>query len=227
MTLKEKSVIRKKKYDTNPNICGWCNKGILSEPGVTLFHTKVKRFCDRTCANKHINKMKGINARKIYNTNPNRCIYCEKPILAEAGKKLFNIKRKIFCNHSCSAKFSNKYSIKRKELALKGKREKEKLMKDATKERAKERLTKELKLFNSTKKEINRQHIGSIAKKVMSNEKKICVKCSYDRHVHVCHIKAVKDFPDTALIKEINHKDNLVYLCPNCHWEFDKGLITL
>ncbi len=26
---------------------------------------------------------------------------------------------------------------------------------------------------------------------------------------------------------EVNSKDNIIQLCPNCHWEFDKGLLSL
>jgi uncharacterized protein YbaR (Trm112 family) len=54
-----------------------------------------------------------------------------------------------------------------------------------------------------------------------------CKICEYAIHVEICHIIAVKDFPDTATLKEINSIDNLVMLCPNHHWEFDNGLFTL
>jgi len=37
----------------------------------------------------------------------------------------------------------------------------------------------------------------------------------------------VSDFPDAALIAEINDIANLVALCPNHHWEFDHGVLTL
>lgn len=53
-----------------------------------------------------------------------------------------------------------------------------------------------------------------------------CQECGYSKHVQVCHIKAVKDFGDSATLHQINHPDNLVKLCPNCHWEFDHlGLV--
>jgi hypothetical protein len=51
--------------------------------------------------------------------------------------------------------------------------------------------------------------------------------CGYDKHVNICHIRAVKDFPDSALLKTVSHADNLVALCPNHHWEFDNGFLTL
>ena len=54
-----------------------------------------------------------------------------------------------------------------------------------------------------------------------------CESCGYDKHTEVCHITPIASFPDTALISEVNHQDNLIRLCPNCHWEHDNGLLTL
>jgi hypothetical protein len=54
-----------------------------------------------------------------------------------------------------------------------------------------------------------------------------CQNCGYDKHVEVCHIKPVRDFLPTATLGEVNAKENVVFLCPNCHWEFDNGLLTL
>jgi len=54
-----------------------------------------------------------------------------------------------------------------------------------------------------------------------------CRVCGYDKHVEVCHIKAIKSFDDSATFSEVNSIHNLVFLCPNCHWEFDKGLLNL
>lgn len=48
-----------------------------------------------------------------------------------------------------------------------------------------------------------------------------CKHCGYDKHIEICHIKPIKDFSEDSLISEVNHIDNLLPLCPNCHWEFD------
>lgn len=48
-----------------------------------------------------------------------------------------------------------------------------------------------------------------------------CQKCGYDKHVEVCHIRPIHTFPDSAKLSEVNADDNLIVLCPNCHWEFD------
>ena len=64
-------------------------------------------------------------------------------------------------------------------------------------------------------------------KKTEKGKNPICNNCSYNRHVEVCHIKPIRSFTDDSRLSEINNKTNLVYLCPNCHWEFDNGLITI
>ncbi len=53
-----------------------------------------------------------------------------------------------------------------------------------------------------------------------------CVNCGYSKHLEICHKKPIQDFPEDAPIAVVNAIDNLVALCPNCHWEFDNGLIV-
>lgn len=66
--------------------------------------------------------------------------------------------------------------------------------------------------------ELVRSHAKRIVK--LYNIEKKC-KCGYDKHFELCHIKSISSFDLTCKIKEINSKENLVYLCPNCHWELD------
>lgn len=54
-----------------------------------------------------------------------------------------------------------------------------------------------------------------------------CHECGYDLHVDICHIRDLKDYPQTALVTEVNDQTNLVALCKNHHWEFDHGHLVL
>lgn len=54
-----------------------------------------------------------------------------------------------------------------------------------------------------------------------------CQNCGYDKHVELCHVKAISQFPETTLLVEVNAASNNVVLCRNCHWEFDHGLIAV
>lgn len=54
-----------------------------------------------------------------------------------------------------------------------------------------------------------------------------CERCGYDKHVEVCHKRPLTSFPLETPISVVNAIENLVGLCPNCHWEFDHGLLQL
>ena len=50
-----------------------------------------------------------------------------------------------------------------------------------------------------------------------------CFLCDFDKVVECCHIKSISDWDKSTLILEVNHKSNLIGLCPNHHYCFDKG----
>lgn len=52
-----------------------------------------------------------------------------------------------------------------------------------------------------------------------------CRRCGYALHVELAHRVAITEFPDDALLTEINAPPNIIPLCPNCHWELDTGLL--
>jgi len=60
---------------------------------------------------------------------------------------------------------------------------------------------------------------------INSNRPKACENCAYDKHYEVCHIKPIRLFDMDTPISVVNALDNLIALCPNCHWELDNGLI--
>jgi hypothetical protein len=60
-----------------------------------------------------------------------------------------------------------------------------------------------------------------IAKNLGMNK---CVKCGYNKHVEIAHIKPISEFSLDAKLSEINHESNILPLCPNCHWEYDHKL---
>jgi hypothetical protein len=59
-----------------------------------------------------------------------------------------------------------------------------------------------------------------------SDKPKMCCNCGYNKHYEVCHIKDVRFFEETDSIAQVNHVDNLIGYCRNCHWEFDNGLLV-
>lgn len=66
--------------------------------------------------------------------------------------------------------------------------------------------------------------VRSRARLVIKGREKVCAHCGYSKHVEVCHIKAISDYPLETKLSIINNPENLLLLCPNCHWEFDNLL---
>ncbi len=54
-----------------------------------------------------------------------------------------------------------------------------------------------------------------------------CKNCGYSKHVELCHIVPISSFPETATLGEVNSEENVIPLCPNCHWELDHGLLSM
>lgn len=68
-----------------------------------------------------------------------------------------------------------------------------------------------------------RQRAKTITRQIENINK--CFVCGYSNHIEVCHINDIKDFANDASVYEINKLSNLSILCPNHHYEFDKGMI--
>jgi hypothetical protein len=62
---------------------------------------------------------------------------------------------------------------------------------------------------------------------VSSGRSMVCQVCDYDKHVECCHIIPIAEFPKTATLGEVNKLSNLVWLCPNHHWELDHRLLDV
>ena len=54
-----------------------------------------------------------------------------------------------------------------------------------------------------------------------------CQQCSYRPHIELAHIQPISAFPDATPLGVVNHPENLLALCRNCHWEFDHGLLPV
>ena len=159
-----------------------------------------------------------------YYENPNICRCCNKPIMVGEKQKVREVRRKVFCDHSCSATFNNQQrEIKEKVKKVEdSKPKKEKF--DFILGLTKKDLFEKHGIYYRFRAVI-RKHAHFIFNKYHKHKK--CEVCGYNTHVEVCHIKSVSSFSDDTLIIEINSIDNLVGLCPNHHWEFDNGKIKL
>lgn len=150
-------------------------------------------------------------------------------------------KRARFCSKSCSASFNNHQSPKRRkrvknckhcsneiisvnyrtvcDICLKSKSHMKWIQNSRNKNECLS--VKDIKLLTKNNQRPWTDRIRSLARSWYSAKGKNCSKCGYKNHVEVCHIKNIASFPDSALIKEINCIENILYLCPNHHWELD------
>lgn len=179
-------------------------------------------FCSPTCAT---------NAQKKEKLKHN-CKTCGK----EFRRKASDIRSEnVFCSHSCAATFNNTGNRKHGKDKYNNcppcgakKRQSSKQCKSChIKSKATLTRTTKGELFKDKSWANARSSIQTHARKVLENsdKPKQCKACNYDLHVDCCHIRDVSDFPDSALINEINALDNLVWLCKNHHWEFDHGYL--
>lgn len=164
--------------------------------------------------------------RNAYIDSPNLCANCGEPILPVVGMSLPAVKKKRFCNKSCAAKLNNRLFPKKPKRPRKFNECQACSVKidppsmtcfSCVKER-----TAQMK-----KADISRSEIGQHARRVLGKDSMECSVCGYSAHVEACHIRPVSDFPQDATVGEINDRSNLMYLCPNHHWEFDHGMITV
>jgi hypothetical protein len=162
---------------------------------------------------------RAIEARKAYNAAPRHCLYCNSPLLVsltDLRRNVFQIvKRKKFCSHSCACKYNNN---RKGTGRVKPPKTKKPTWFDTVALMTKKELFARCKNWQSAR-SILRQHAVWVYN--TSGRPYACVHCMYDKHVDIAHRKAVNEFPETTLIREINDLANLMPLCPNHHWEHD------
>lgn len=140
-------------------------------------------------------------------------------------KRLTN--KNAFCSKSCAAKYNNKIFPKR---AMENKchdcgcsiPSKYKFCKQCFNNPDK-------KLENKTIEEVtyNAKQVSNRYAKIRDHARRkyshitCCQKCGYCKHVEICHIISISQFSKDTKIKDVNAPDNILILCPNCHWEFD------
>jgi len=140
-----------------------------------------------------------------------------------------------FCSSSCAAKFNNRAFPKRKR--------KQYFCKNCGAETNYRRSycsncdpTKPRDYNNVTIAEIRQNAryqahawIRKLARRVYSTSDRPqrCNICGYAKHFEVCHIRPIQTFLEGTPMSVVNALDNLVALCPNCHWELDHGLLSL
>lgn len=162
------------------------------------YFSRENTFCSRRCSAQHFNKINKTHNR----LKQRKCQICDKIFIPDSSSV-----SKIKCNN-CKGP-----SAKEKKLKLQN---------------------KTIEEYYSTIKwkakhpQYKWNHIRILCKRWNSNLRlQPCQVCKYSKHIELAHIKAVSSFKETVTLGEINHPNNILCLCPNHHWEFDKELLKL
>lgn len=162
------------------------------------------------------------------------CLECNKIIESKPGKK--------FCSRSCAATYNNKLHPKKKLsnkcktcgcLILSTRSYCNKCINTPPLTHGGPRKAKLQCSDNYTIEEVVLRTGSNRYDRVRANarikykdelSKPRCEKCSYNKHVELCHIKPISSFPKNTTLDEVNARNNIMLLCPNCHWEYDNGV---
>ncbi len=186
------------------------------------------------------------DALNRYFARPQTCKECESVIQPHANERPSKTRRRVFCSQSCAAKYNNRGTRRGPRAKVRTcptcgnpffgrsvycgsacymKRPKSlKPLSSNFSRKTKQQVFRESASWQAARSSIQRH-----ARKMLLNKgaESACELCGYSKHVDVAHRRAVKDFPNSATIAEINDPKNLVRLCPNHHWEFDHGVLIL
>jgi predicted restriction endonuclease len=69
--------------------------------------------------------------------------------------------------------------------------------------------------------------IRQLARQVVKHLPRKCQVCGYEKHVEIAHKQAISSYATDTPISVVNAPENLLLLCPNCHWEFDHQQLTI
>lgn len=176
-------------------------------------------------------------ALKKYYDSPTICKYCEKTMKVGKNERPSDVRKKKFCNHSCSASYTNARRTRTKVvkdytcLCGKKKNKTSKMCTNCYKRRKFNKIfsTPMRKFLKGGNARIKYARIRSLSKEILDyfGVPKKCLVCSFDLYVEACHIKSISSFDEDTLMGVVSGHNNLVYLCPNHHKMMDKGFFEI
>ena len=216
--------------------CDYCNN-IFTSPKRNIVrkinkNEEVIKYCSSKCSMSAINENKRVKLK---------CTQCNSDVEKLPSQMKKSKTGKFFCNQSCAATYNNQSHIAKKRPYTGKYCEtcNKKIRKTSTKNKCTNCIQdcyKAMTLKETQERlSVKGKHSSWINSIVRLNNRSWnkdltilpCKNCGYDKHVELCHIKAITSFPETSTLGEINHSDNIIQLCRNCHWEFDNGYLAL
>lgn len=171
--------------------------------------------------------------RALYIAQPKTCEQCQKAIGLRDGDKPNDIQIKRFCSQRCAALFNQTHTPHRVPKISRicrvcdcdfiGERKNNPDRAYCVSCWTDERNRKGMR----SKSNLSHAEIRGHARAILRRAKPelICNWCGYDKHVECCHLTPVGSFSPSTMLQDINHISNLCWLCRNCHWELDHGMM--
>lgn len=162
------------------------------------------------------------------------CRHCNKELVRRPNERPGKFLKRVFCDRSCLGLHTNLKFVgtrsKAQTCSCGGNKDRTSLICiKCTNSRLLNRTLEDIlksESYSSTLLAEVRKRARDIITK--SSKVKKCLYCNHDEFkdvLEVCHIRGIMTFPKTATVAEINHIDNLIWLCPSHHAMFDKGLL--
>lgn len=234
-------------------ICKWCGKELIRSKSEDNWAFSKRKFCSRSCSAKFRNKdkkgKKVVNSQREkaleeYYKNPNICLYCEKIIEVKEHQRICNIKRNKYCSSACQNRHLNPERRQKTAICKSCGKTYERYRTECGVWSCSKNCPKcqslgygnSIGFMHKTKEQVFKEYKDNYSARsaICGNAQVVyknngsgykCFLCDYKKHVEICHIKAVSDFDEFALMLEINNIKNLVALCSRCHWEFDNNAL--
>jgi len=149
---------------------------------------------------------------------------------AECSSELYKVPSRIrennFCNRSCANSYNNRKNPKRKaehkcKTCGNPVTSRKRYCSEDCNPKGRDMTLAEALYVNHHKSSayaLVRCRARAIARKENMNT---CIKCGYSKHVEIAHVNPISNFPEDTLVSVVNSLDNIMPLCPNCHWEYD------
>jgi len=202
-------------------ICLECGKPFYRRDGERLHDFKLKKFCNRSCSSSHNNKKYPRNITLSPTGGTSICQKCQTIIKLKRNSANGGYQQRKYCDNCLKIVLSEQAANRGQSLE---KKRREKISSVNIASLTKKELFERRKNWQSARGAI-RKHACQIY--VENQGITICAVCGYSNHVEICHKIPVSKFSHDSLISEINSFSNLVALCPNHHWELDKGILSL
>ncbi len=193
-------------YAKNPAKCAQCAGMIPLLPGASLVTVRRNKLCSDACRDLWRRRPQLKLPPAPHGEMQCVCEGCNKPFTYQKEHRDRFVRK--FCSRECRTRAATlkRGRQPRSDATLKGE------------------LFRQQATWQSARTAV-RHHATKAANR--AGLVKQCKVCQYSHHVELAHRKSVSSFPDTATLGEINAPVNLVYLCPNHHWEYDNDLIQV